>query len=235
MSKRTMVMVGVLSVVTGFGAVLVGSQAGGSTGGVASAPNAARTQSILPPARSLQGVGGGDMANGSPAALSPELRFALAEAEAIRIGGEDRGTPTIARTGQPASTTVVSSVEQAEVAPRGFATAQPTYAPTVIISAMTPTAGVRAETAHTETGSLEAQVRASVERWFPASEEATAMRVAYCESRDEPWAAEPGGAHHGVFQVADSIWGAVPSDVDSQVRQAAVVWRAGGWGMWSCQ
>ena len=86
-----------------------------------------------------------------------------------------------------------------------------------------------------DAGSLEAQVRAAVQAYFPASEWARAMRVAWCESRFQPWAVEPGGAHFGVFQTDPSLHGPVPVDIDGQVRQAAAVWRAGGWAMWSCR
>lgn len=83
--------------------------------------------------------------------------------------------------------------------------------------------------------SLEGDVRAAVERYFPPSEWATAMRIAKCESGYQPWAVEPGGAHFGVFQVDPSLHGAVPSDADGQVRQAADLWSREGWGPWQCR
>lgn len=82
---------------------------------------------------------------------------------------------------------------------------------------------------------LEAQVRAAVERYFPAAEWETAMRIAKCESEYQPWAVEPGGAHFGVFQVDPSLHGAVPDDIDGQVRQAADLWSREGWGPWQCR
>lgn len=114
---------------------------------------------------------------------------------------------------------------------------------TVIVSAMTPTARATSEVSSpVQTGTLEAQVRAAVERYFPASEWATAMRIASCESHFEPWAAEPGGNHFGVLQVDPSLHGAVPPDIDGQVRQGAEVWAkvdaSGhrlGWSQWSCR
>ena len=84
-------------------------------------------------------------------------------------------------------------------------------------------------------GDLEAQVRAAVERYFPPAEWTKAMRVAWCESRYQPWAVEPGGAHVGVYQLDPSLHGAVPADIDGQVRQAADLWRLAGWGPWQCQ
>ena len=84
-------------------------------------------------------------------------------------------------------------------------------------------------------GDLEAQVRAAVERYFPPAQWTKAMRVAWCESRYQPWAVEPGGAHVGVYQLDPSLHGAVPADIEGQVRQAADLWRRAGWGPWQCQ
>ena len=101
----------------------------------------------------------------------------------------------------------------------------------------TPVAPASVVTAVTavEASSLEAQVRAAVQAYFPASEWERALRVAKCESRYLPWAVEPGGAHFGVFQVDPSLHGAAPPDIDGQVRQAYELWaRTGDWRHWSC-
>jgi len=83
--------------------------------------------------------------------------------------------------------------------------------------------------------SLESQVRAAVERYFPPAEWATAMRVAKCESGYQPWAVEPGGEHFGIWQVDPQIWGTVPSDIDGQTRQAAMIVAENGWSPWQCR
>lgn len=237
MSKRTMLGACLWLLWLGFCmGLLVGGRVWGLTGGAAVSPGAARTESSFTPARSLVERGGvSDMELGLP-----DTRL---------TGGGDGGANPAAVSAAPASTTVTqalisptaTSVQQA--ATQASVVVAPVSTPTVIISAMTPTArATEAKSAAVQpsdlsgqlAGSLEAQVRASVERWFPASEIQTAMRVAYCESRYQPWAAEPGGRHFGVMQVDPSLWGAVPGDIDGQIQQAAVVWRAGSWAMWSC-
>jgi len=72
-------------------------------------------------------------------------------------------------------------------------------------------------------------------RW-PAEEWERAMRIADCESDFRPWAAEPGGQHFGIYQVAPSLHGAVPSDIDGQAQQAYELWaQTGDWRHWICQ
>lgn len=185
-------------------ALLVNGHAVSST-----APARAGTSSSSPARAPEERAGGGDMANGSPAALS------------LNDGGGDRGDAG-GQQPAPASTTVVSAVV-AEVPTFRTATPQPLTS-TVIISAQPPPAGT-----------LEAQVRAAVVAYFPASQVETAMRVAYCESRYQPWAVEASGSHYGVFQLDPSLHGSVPADVDGQVRQAAALWAKAGWSPWSCK
>lgn len=140
-------------------------------------------------------------------------------------GGEEGGAVLSAQTiGTPASTTSPA----------------PSSTPTVIVSALAPPATAvtsprTVATIEPVSNTLEAQVRAAVEANFPPSEWATAMAIAYRESRYQPWAVEPGGQHFGVFQVDPSLHGAVPSDIAGQVAQAAALWRRAGWQPWSVQ
>ena len=116
------------------------------------------------------------------------------------------------------------------------ATAKPTPVarlPPVIVTPEAPTPPAAPLEPPAGGVSLDAQVWAAVERYFPASEWATAMRVAWCESRYQPWATN--GEHTGVFQVTARFHGAVPSDIDGQVRQAAGIVSREGWGPWSCR
>ena len=150
---------------------------------------------------------------------------ATTEAVSVDGGGEDGSGWTatwIAGSPTPAST-VTSQALQAAPSATAYAAIDP-------VPAIPPAASRLPATSD-----LEASVRASVERWFPASEWEWAMRVAYCESRYQPWAVEASGDHIGIFQVAASIWGPVPSDIGGQVAQAAEVLRQGGRGMWSCR
>lgn len=105
--------------------------------------------------------------------------------------------------------------------------------PTVVITSEAPTPPAAPLEPPAGGESLEAQFRAAVERYFPASEWATAMRVAWCESRYQPWATN--GEHTGVFQVTARFHGAVPSDIDGQVQQAAGIVAREGWQPWSCR
>lgn len=63
-----------------------------------------------------------------------------------------------------------------------------------------------------------------VELW--GSEASTAFAVAWCESRDEPDASNPSGAH-GLFQVMDGSF-----DPETNVREAFAVYRSRGWEPW---
>lgn len=144
-------------------------------------------QSSSPSARSLV-TGGGDMANGSPAALPP--------------GGEDRGTS--AQTPAPASTTVVSAVLSVEsVAPPTVeATAPPKVSATVIISAQPPPATAvtsprAVETLAPVSNTLEAQVRAS--RW-PASLYSAVLCIVQRESGGDAGVTGKAG-ERGLLQV----------------------------------
>lgn len=68
---------------------------------------------------------------------------------------------------------------------------------------------------------------------FPHHEHAKALSVAHCESR---YRTDVVGAlgERGVFQVRPEYHGAVPTDVASQVKQAARIQSAHGWRLWAC-
>ena len=85
------------------------------------------------------------------------------------------------------------------------------------------------------TESNEAEVWAAVTARWPPGEWDRAMRVAWCESRFQSWAAEPSGSHFGIYQMDSSLHGPVPSDIDGQVQQAYELWaQTGDWRHWSC-
>ena len=85
------------------------------------------------------------------------------------------------------------------------------------------------------TGTLEAQVRASIQRWFPAEQWSKASSVAACETGGTYNVNAVGAAGEiGIYQVNPYVWGAVPADIDGQVKQAAGIVARYGWGPWSC-
>lgn len=205
--RRNAVLLGIVCIVVGLVVWSARPDASSDQQGVSFAFASTPRASLTPrPPAVGQGIGA------ERASLAGEHETpATMVAEEMSDGRQSIQTPA------PAATIVASS-QPVVVAP----TLQ-SATPTVVVSSLAP-----------PTGSLEEQVRGAVEAYFPPSEWATAMRIAWCESRYQPWAAEPGGNHFGVFQVDPSLWGAVPADIDGQVRQAAAVWLVGGWAMWSC-
>ncbi|MGE0227779.1 MAG: hypothetical protein AB7I38_11070 [Dehalococcoidia bacterium] len=86
-----------------------------------------------------------------------------------------------------------------------------------------------------EVGGNEAQALAAIEAHFPASEQATAYRVASCETGGTFDPTKVGKAgEQGIFQVMAVYHGPVPGDIDGQARQAAGIVAAHGWLPWSC-
>ena len=84
-------------------------------------------------------------------------------------------------------------------------------------------------------GSLEAEVWAAVQRYFPASEWAAALRVARCESGGTFDPALVGAAgERGIYQIRPEFWGSVPPDIDGQTAQAASIVARHSWRYWSC-
>ena len=76
-------------------------------------------------------------------------------------------------------------------------------------------------------------------------DEATFVRIAWCESHFNPYAISPGG-HKGVFQFADGTWywtsqaagygGASPFDAEANIYSAAwLMSQPGGYANWACR
>lgn len=81
----------------------------------------------------------------------------------------------------------------------------------------------------------EAQAVAAIEAYFPASERATAYRVASCETGGTFDPTKVGKAgERGIFQVMAVFHGAVPGDIEGQTEQAAGIVARQGWSPWSC-
>lgn len=237
--EQAMELVGVLLFVSCMGfaflvAVLVGAvggHAGGSTGGVAS-PSTVQTESSSPSARSL----GSGSAGGETFPLSDGCRPIACS------GGGDRDGVSGAMPPAPASTTISSPVVGASG--ESLTPATSTYAPlgpTVIISAQPPPATAvtsprAVETTWPVSNTLEAQVRASVERYFSASLWSKAMSVATCETHGTFNVLAVGAAGEiGIWQINPAIWGAVPGDIDGQTALAASIVARYGFAPWSCK
>lgn len=72
---------------------------------------------------------------------------------------------------------------------------------------------------------------------FPPHEYVRAMRVAACESTNNPalrYLDVNGLVSAGMFSVQEHIWGAVPPDLPGQARQAAAIVAEYGWRPWAC-
>ena len=176
-----------------------------------SSPSTART-----PAPPSVGQGGGE---------TPEGR-----------SGESTATPAItvvtsaleAETPAPESDNRAREAERLPV--RASGAAGPTPAPS------TPTSVKAADGQYSAAeGSLEAEVWAAIQVYFSASEWATAMRVARCESGGT---FDPAivGAHgeRGIYQIRPEFWGSVPPDIDGQTAMAASIVARHFWIPWSC-
>jgi hypothetical protein len=68
---------------------------------------------------------------------------------------------------------------------------------------------------------------------FPPSEQATAYRVAMCESSGNTEAVGRSG-EKGAWQILEVFHGAVPEGLYAQAVHAAQVLAINGWGIWSC-
>lgn len=99
----------------------------------------------------------------------------------------------------------------------------------------TPAATARLPPPATAGTANEAEARAWIAVYFPASEQATAVRVASCETGGTFDPTKVGRAgEQGIFQVMARFWGTVPADIEGQVRQAAGIVAGHGWTPWSC-
>ena len=92
--------------------------------------------------------------------------------------------------------------------------------------------------AHSEPTLSAAQVRerdlvAAVVEHFPREHWQTVFSVAWCESRYDTAAVGAAG-ERGSMQIQPRVWGAVPSDVWGQMRQAAAIVSVHGFAPWSC-
>ena len=171
-----------------------------------------------------------DTANGSPAAVASESASGPSATSEARVdggagNGEDGGTPVVAT---PASTEVVQAlVEEAGGETQGLTTPQPAPSATDATVVTTALSGV---TNQPESNDLWDAVVAA----FPPSEQATAYRVAMCESRGDPDVVGRFG-ELGAWQVRPEFHGAVPADLYGQAFQAAaIVAEQGSWSAWSC-
>ncbi|MGE0133745.1 MAG: hypothetical protein AB7L91_06370 [Dehalococcoidia bacterium] len=136
--------------------------------------------------------------------------------------------------------------EEAEVAPRNGSTpraeasAVATQALTATVTVVTtvdpaPATPPAPPSPRSEVGGYEAQALAAIEAYFPASERATAYRVASCETGGtfDPTVVGKAG-ERGIFQVMAVYHGAVPGDIEGQTEQAASIVARQGWSPWSC-
>ena len=196
-----------------------------------------------------------DTANGSPAAVASESASGPSSTSEARVdggagNGEDGGTPVVAT---PASTEVNARVEgewpippaaEVGVAPQsgdalrpsvGVTNAGSTPAPsatetaTVVATALVAEPTTKDEATDFYHGDLWDAVVAA----FPPSEQATAYRVAMCESRGDPDVVGRFG-ELGAWQVRPEFHGAVPADLYGQSQQASRIVSEHGWTIWSC-
>jgi hypothetical protein len=168
-------------------------------------------------------------ANGSPAAVVASESASDSSARVV-VGesgnGGDGGTPLVAT---PASTTVeADGAREGRAAPL---TQETVGGSTPLIS---PPTAVETATVVATALVAEDDLWGAVMAAFPPSEQATAYRVAMCESSGNTEAVGRSG-EEGVFQVIASIWGDVPSDLYGQAAQAAGIVSVHGWEPWSCR
>jgi hypothetical protein len=177
-------------------------------------------------------------ANGSPAAVvaSESASDSSVTTEArvnVESGnGGDGGTPPdVSRLATPAST---NSAGVAHGLERGTT---PLVGPEPEVAGSSPASSIpTVENATVVATALVADndLWGAVMAAFPPSEQATAYRVAMCESGGNTEAVGRSG-EEGVFQVIASIWGDVPSDLYGQAAQAAGIVSVHGWEPWSCR
>lgn len=136
---------------------------------------------------------------------------------------------------------IQTPVEQAEVAPRSPATAQP--ATTTVVQARTevaqqveqpPVKGLAAGSSPAL--GANSPILDAIHAAFPPSEWAEALHVATCETGGTFNTALVGSAgEQGVFQVLAKYHGPVPADIYGQAVQAARIVALYGWSPWSCR
>lgn len=178
-------------------------------------------------------------ANGSPAAVvaSESASDSSVTAEArvnVESGnGGDGGTPLVAT---PASTTSDGGeAQQDEQQSSNLPVVGSNPTPAIIETAtVVATALVAEPVAKEEAADLyQDDLWGAVMAAFPPSEQATAYRVAMCESSGDPGAVGRVG-EQGAFQVRPEFHGPVPDDLYGQAEQAAAIVAEQGWQPWSC-
>lgn len=187
-------------------------------------------------------------ANGSPTAFvaSESASDSSVTAEArvnVESGnGGDGGTPLVAT---PASTTIARvegerpippADSQAKLSQPG-ATGDGTNAGSTPAPSATENATIVATALvadpEVRSSSQSPALWLAIEAAFPPSEQATAYRVAMCESSGDPGAVGRVG-EQGAFQVRPEFHGPVPDDLYGQAFQAAAIVAEQGWRPWSC-
>jgi hypothetical protein len=176
-------------------------------------------------------------ANGSPAAVvaSESASDSSVTTEArvnVESGnGGDGGTPPdVSRLATPAST---NSAGVAHGLERGTT---PLVGPEPEVAGSSPASSIpTVENATVVATALVADndLWGAVMAAFPPSEQATAYRVAMCESSGNTEAVGRSG-EKGAWQILEVYHGAVPEGLYAQAVHAAQVLAINGWGIWSC-
>jgi hypothetical protein len=176
-------------------------------------------------------------ANGSPAAVvaSESASDSSVTTEArvnVESGnGGDGGTPPdVSRLATPAST---NSAGVAHGLERGTT---PLVGPEPEVAGSSPASSIpTVENATVVATALVADndLWGAVMAAFPPSEQATAYRVAMCESGGNTEAVGRSG-EKGAWQILEVYHGAVPEGLYAQAVHAAQVLAINGWGIWSC-
>ena len=160
--------------------------------------------------------------------------------ERSMVSGEITGASSSASVISPALPNTLSAVrpldgagEGGQVPPRGQAGEMSANSPTP----QYPDA-IAAIAANSEPSLSALQVRerdlvAAVLEHFPREHWQTVFSVAWCESRYDTAAVGAAG-ERGSMQIQPRVWGAVPSDVWGQMRQAAAIVSVHGFAPWSC-
>jgi hypothetical protein len=173
-------------------------------------------------------------ANGSPAAVvseSASASSATAERASVEAGnGGDGGTSILAT---PASTTVNGGeAQQDEQQSSNLPVVGSNPTPAIIETATVVATALVAEP-EVRLSSQSPALWLAIEAAFPPSEQATAYRVAMCESSGNTEAVGRSG-EKGAWQILEVFHGAVPEGIYAQAVHAAQVLAINGWGIWSC-
>jgi hypothetical protein len=184
-------------------------------------------------------------ANGSPAAVvaSESASDSSVTAEArvnVESGnGGDGGTPLVAT---PASTTIARVEGERPIPPaseslvtgavNSGANAGSTPAPSATENATVVATALVAEP-EVRSSSQSPALWLAIEAAFPPSEQATAYRVAMCESSGNTEAVGRSG-EKGAWQILEVFHGAVPEGLYAQAVHAAQVLANNSWSIWSC-